>query len=365
MGNSAEKAGTAAHRVRALSESQRNAGPAGPLFAKIPRVTLAHLPTPLGDARRLSEELGGPRILIKRDDCTGLAIGGNKVRKLEFLLGEAIAEGCDTILTTGGVQSNHARQTAAACAHLGLRCELVLPRMVPRRDELYESGGNLLLDKLLGARVHLVDDIAAAESKMRELQDLAARRGGRAAVLPAGGSTPTGALGYAAAASEIVEQLADAGITRARIFVAAGTCGTLAGLLAGLGAHAEAFPITAIAVLEDATASAARADTLARACSTRLGNSPPPPAEVLDGFLGDGYGMPTDEMHEAVELCARREGLLLDPVYTGKAMAGMIEMVRAGKPGPGETAVFWHTGGTPGLFAYGGDFHRRSTTPDP
>lgn len=323
------------------------------MLAALPRVRLGHLPTPLEELGRLSKALGGPRILAKRDDCTGLAVGGNKVRKLEFLLAEALENGCDTIVTTGGLQSNHARQTAAACARLGLRCELVLPRLVPREDALYESGGNRMLDELLGARAHVVGDAEEAADKTAQLEADAESRGGRAAVIPAGGSTPTGALGYAAAVDELLEQTAAAGIRNARIVLAAGTGGTHAGLLAGLAGREETLRPTAIAVLEDALSSARKTDLLARECAARIGQPEPRAADVRDGFLGEGYGMPTPGMIEAVQLCARQEGLLLDPVYTGKAMAGLIGLIRDGELGTGDTVIFWHTGGTPGLFAYG------------
>ena len=320
-----------------------------------PRLSLGHWPTPLEDLPRLSRLLEGPRILVKRDDCSGLAIGGNKVRKLEFLLADAIEQGADTIVTLGGLQSNHARQTAAACARLGLQCELVLPRLVPRDDSLYETNGNVLIDDLCGATRHIVSDEAEAAQFVSRLLAEIEDGGGRAVLIPAGGSTEIGALGYAAAAEELLAQCDKAAISPTRILLAAGTCGTLGGLLAGLAHCQREIPVTAIAVLEAATASTTKADDLARVCAQKLDVPQPAPADVRDGYRGSGYGIPTEKMREALQLCARQEGLLLDPVYTGKAMAGLIDMIREGEIRDEECVIFWHTGGTPGLFAYASD----------
>lgn len=322
---------------------------------RFPRIPLGHGPTPLEPLDRLSAHLGGPRLWVKRDDCTGLALGGNKVRKLEFLLGEARQDGADTVVTVGGVQSNHARQTAAAAARLGLRCELVLPRIVDRHDALYESNGNLLLDHLLGAHVHVVDDEEAAGEKVVKLLGAAEARGGKAAFFPSGGSTPTGALGYVRAAQELVGQCDDRGLNLARITVATSSAGTLAGLLLGLRGLDRPIPVTGIAVYDDPRQTRERVIALADGTATRLGIEPPD-ADAIDirgDELGPGYGQPTESMREALELCARLEGLLLDPVYSGKAMAGLIAMVRRGEIAKTDEALFWHTGGSPALFAYG------------
>ena len=324
---------------------------------RFPRVSLGHGPTPLEEMPRLAAHLGGPPLLVKRDDCTGLALGGNKVRKLEYLLAEARADGADTVITVGGVQSNHARQTAAAAARIGLRCELVLPRMVERYDALYEENGNVLLDRLLGAGVHVVQDAEAATAKVLELGAAAEAAGGKAAFLPAGGSTATGALGYVRAAIELTEQCESRGLAPSRIVLAASTGGTQAGLVSGLAALESAIRVLGIAVYDTPEATAQRVRDLADATSGRLGRSrvAGDRIDVRGGYLGDGYGIPTEGMREALDLAARLEGLLLDPVYSGKAMAGLVDLARSGSLGGRNDApvVFLHTGGTPALFAYG------------
>ncbi|MEX2208486.1 MAG: D-cysteine desulfhydrase family protein [Myxococcota bacterium] len=323
-------------------------------LARQPRVALAHLPTPLEPLDGLTRTLGpGPRIFAKRDDCTGLAFGGNKVRKLEYLIGEALAEGADTVITTGGVQSNHARQTAAAAAKLGLACELVLPRMVAGRDPAYDASGNRLLDEWLGARVQIVDRPAEVVPAVAEIQARAAARGGKAAFIPAGGSSPTGCFGYAQAALELASQLERERLELSAIVLAVSTGGTLAGLLVGLEALGLSIPVIGIGVYAAREQVGAAVAELAARTSERL-ESPAVPASrlgLLDDWLGPGYGLPSDAMREAVALAARSEGLLLDPVYTGKAMAGLIGLRRQGNL-PAGNLLFWHTGGAPGLFAY-------------
>lgn len=323
-------------------------------LARESRVSLGHLPTPLEPLDGLSRVLGaGPRLFIKRDDCTGLAFGGNKVRKLEFLVGEALAAGADTLITTGGVQSNHARQTAAAAAKLGLRCELVLPRMVAGRDPAYESSGNRLLDDWLGARVQVVEKPADVIDAVVGIQARAAARGGRATFIPAGGSSATGCLGYAAAALELAAQLERQRLRLDAIVLAVSTGGTLAGLLVGLEALGIATPVIGIGVYGPAAQVRLGVRDLAEKTRLRLGTSALPDSRIdlRDGWLGPGYGLPTEAMREALTLAARSEGLLLDPVYTGKAMAGLISMRRQ-EILPGSNVLFWHTGGAPGLFAY-------------
>ena len=320
------------------------------------RIPLGHTPTPLEPLERLSAELG-LRVWVKRDDCTGLALGGNKVRKLEFLLGEALAAGADTVVTVGGVQSNHARQTAAAAARLGLRCELVLPRLVDRQNDPYERSGNVLLDRLLGAHVHIVEDAQEAAGRIGQLLEQAEKNGRQAAFFPSGGSTATGALGYVRAASEFVDQAQAQGLRSARIFVATSTGGTLAGLLTGLADDCEAFSLTGVAVYDDAATTRGRTTELVEQTTAKLGVGTNGADQFdIDGRqLGDGYGIPTAAMREALELCARLEGLVLDPVYTGKAMAALVAFARSQEATPEEDLVFWHTGGAPALFAYDSD----------
>lgn len=319
-----------------------------------PYEPLAHLPTPLEPLDGLSDALGdGPRLFVKRDDCTGLALGGNKARKLEYLVGEALAADVDTLITTGGLQSNHARQTAAAAAKVGLRCELVLPRMVAGRAPAYETSGNRLLDDWLGARVHVVERPADVAGKVASLVSETESRGGKAAFIPAGGSTPTGCLGYAQAAAELANQLEHAKLRIDAIVLAVSTGGTLAGLLVGLEALGLGIPVIGISVYAPKAQVAPSVTSLCEKTSLRLGTGFVPEArlDLRDRWLGPGYGLPTDPLREALTLAARTEGLLLDPVYTGKALAGLISLRRQGNL-PGDNVLFWHTGGSPGLFAY-------------
>ena len=318
-----------------------------------PRVSLAHLPTPLEPLPRLSAQLGGPEIWVKRDDATGLGFGGNKARKLEYLLGAAREEGADTVVTVGGVQSNHARQTAAAAARLGMRCQLVLPRVVPRGGIEYEESGNVLLDRLFGAEVFIMKDEAAALRKVFSLKEQAREEGRIAVVHPAGGSTAVGALGFVQAAEELADQAAGQGVEFTDLYAAVGTGGTVAGLACGLARRALRTRVNGICVLGDAVRHRREVDLLFEGLGPllemELGPSHAP--RLDDAFLGDGYGVPSEATFEAIALVARAEGLLLDPVYTGKAMAGLIADVRAGKLREGPV-LFWHTGGAPGLFAY-------------
>ncbi len=321
----------------------------------VPRVPLAHLPTPLEPLERLTLALGGPKLFVKRDDCTGLAFGGNKTRKLEFLVAEALTRGADTLITTGGVQSNHVRQTAAAAARLGLGCELVLSRAVPWDAPDYEETGNPQLDRLLGARVHILDAGSDREAAMLELAEAVRGRGGRPYVIPLGGSNVTGALGYVACARELVAQADAIGLAVDGVVLAASSGGTQAGLLAGIQTLGRRVRVIGIDVDADPAGTRERVRALLPPLSERLGIADgvsPDEVEVEGGFAGDAYGLPTAAMAAAVTRLARLEGLLLDPVYTGKAMAGLIALIAGGAFRPSETVVFLHTGGTPALFAY-------------
>ncbi len=324
-------------------------------ISEFPRLALAHLPTPLEPLRRLSTELGGPEIWIKRDDCTGLATGGNKTRKLEFLLGEAQSEGADTIITFGALQSNHARQTAAAAARLGLHCIVFLVRKVKYDEPAYGTSGNLLLDELLGARVEIADDEAALARRLESVRAELDTQGRRAYLIPPGGSNTTGALGYVNCALEIDGQCRDAGITPRAVVHASSSGGTQAGLVAGLAALQSEVPVQGINVSDlDTQRIVTMVHELCRQTCERI-DIPPVSADRIQiehDYLGPDYGIPTEAMREAVHLAATREGILLDPVYTGKAMAGLIGLIRAGVYGRGEAVVFLHTGGSAGLFAY-------------
>ena len=330
---------------------------------RLPRVPLATLPTPLQEARRLRNALGGParcpRILLKRDDLTGLALGGNKARKLEFIVADALRAQATVLVTTGGVQSNHARMTAAAGRMVGLGTSLVLTATPEERA----VQGNLLLDRLLGAEVHFIDAaadpllaIGPDEAAAVERVEAALRtRGERPYLIPIGGSTPVGALGYVAGTLELLAQLEAAEERPGRLYVACGSRGTVAGLV--LGAHLAGAPyrVQGVAVSGGDPAKTEGAVEIANQAAALLGS----PVRLTAGDfatdqsqIGAGYGRSTPACLEAIELLARNEGILLDPVYTGKAMAGLIADIRSGAIDPAETVVFLHTGGQPGLFAH-------------
>ena len=323
--------------------------------SKFPRIPLAHLPTPLEYLPRLSEHLGGPRILVKRDDCTGLATGGNKTRKLEYLMAEAEAQGADTILTIGGVQSNHVRQTAAAAARAGLSCHLVLARAVPWDDPAYEVSGNVQLDHLLGAQVHVLPEGTDREAAFHRMARVLRTNGRKPYVIPSGGSNAMGAMGYVTCAEELSAQARDAGEKIDYLIHATGSGGTQAGLVAGfhqLNSETQVLGVDITAAADDI---AAKVWAIARETSDQLQSENAlrkTSVQVVEGYAGAAYGLPTEQMRAAVRQVARLEGLILDPVYTGKAMAGLIDMVRQGRFSPEQTIVFLHTGGMPGLFAY-------------
>ena len=328
-----------------------------------PRVTLAHLPTPLEPMERLGADLGGPRLLVKRDDCTGLALGGNKTRKLEFLMAEALAAGADSVITAGGVQSNHVRQTAAAAAKLGLAAHLVLTRNVPmdaaRERDGYDRTGNILLDRLLGAEIRILPGGSDRAAAMDELAADLRAAGERPYVIPLGGSNATGALGYAACAGELLTQAEALSGGLDAIVLASSSGGSQAGLIAGLAALGHPARVIGVEVDGDREGVAAAVREAAAAVAERLGLNADEIAarvEVVAGYGGPGYGLPTPEMRRAVELAARREGLLLDPVYSGKAMAGLIGLIAESRFKPSDRVVFLHSGGTPALFAYGSVF---------
>ena len=323
------------------------------LTERLQRVPLAHTPTPLEPLPRLAEHLGGPAIYVKRDDGTGLAFGGNKTRKLEFLMADAFQQGADTVITVGGVQSNHVRQTVAAAAKLGLKAEAVLCDMVEGRDAEYFASGNVLLDHLMGANVHVIEASVDATGYMEELAETVGRRGGTPYIVPMGGSNPVGALGYVHCAEEIVIQGADVGLTH--VIHASGSAGTQSGLAGGLAALASPLDLVSIGVKPSNGAIKLDVEAIVPGVLDLLGveaEVPPAYFHVNEDYSGPGYGLPTDQMIEAVTTVARLEGLLLDPVYTGKAMAGLFDLARTGKFGTEDKVVFVHTGGAPGLFAY-------------
>jgi D-cysteine desulfhydrase family pyridoxal phosphate-dependent enzyme len=312
-----------------------------------PRVPLAQLPTPLETMDRFSEWLGGPRVLVKRDDLTGLALGGNKARKLEYLCGEARAHGCDVLVTGGGAQSNHARMTAAAANRLGFDCHLAVGGTEPAK-----YSGNLLLDRVLGATLHFTgaDSYYEVESAIEKLAAQLQADGRRPFAMPIGGASVTGATAYVWAGDELLAQAdADRHGPIDWVVVADGSGGTHAGLLAGLGRRARVLGVD-VGTRPDLDDVIPRLST---ETATFTGRDAPADELVLDhDRFGDGYGAVTDAALDAIERAAKLEGIVLDPVYTGKAMAGLIAATRDGRFGAGDTVVFWHTGGTVALFAH-------------
>ena len=323
-------------------------------LARFPRRRYTPHPTPLEPLPNLTAALGGPEIWIKRDDLLGLAAGGNKTRKLEFLVADALAQGADTLVTVGAPQSNHCRLTLAAANKEGLKCRLVLEQRVPGSYDPNASGNNFLYS-LLGVEAVTVvtagEDLAAAMQKAAgEVEAL----GRKPYLIPGGGSNALGALGYVACAHEIAAQSFEQGVSFDRIVVASGSCGTHSGLLVGArSVHFDA-PITGMNVRRPRAEQEGNVLKLARETAALLAIAPPEAKDVtaLDDWVGPGYSLPTDEMIEAVRMLARLEGVLLDPVYSGKAMAGLIGLIRRGEFKRGERVLFLHTGGSPALYAY-------------
>lgn len=326
---------------------------------QFPKLHVAHLPTPFEPLDRLSARLGGPRIWMKRDDCTGLATGGNKTRKLEYLMADALHREADTVITVGAVQSNHARQTAAFAARLGLKCLVYLETRLRAGDPNYNSNGNMLLDRLFGAEIAIVPAGADADALMAEADQRCREAGSTPYVIPTGGSTPVGALGYVQAAGELYRQVADLKLNVDEVVLATGSAGTQAGLLVGFRSRAFRAPVWGVSVGKagDVLEAAVLKLALSTADLVGLGEDiGPDKVAVSSDYVGEGYGKPTAGAIEAVRLLAQTEGILLDPVYTGKAMAGLIDRIRGGHYRSGQNIVFWHTGGGAGLFAYVDDF---------
>jgi L-cysteate sulfo-lyase len=307
----------------------------------------------------LSRALGGPDLWIKRDDCTGLATGGNKTRKLEFLMAKAVETRADTVLTPGAVQSNHARQTAAAAAKLGMGCEILLEEARPDGDEDYAGSGNILIDRLCDARVHRYPKDADLDAEMAALAKSLRDAGKHPYEIPVGGSNAIGALGYANCAAELLNQSRASGPDIDLLVHASASAGTQAGLVAGFHALEENVPVLGICVSRAADAQEELVRSLATETLALLGTTaalPPERVQANGDYVGEGYGIPTAGMIEAVELVARSEGILLDPVYSGKAMAGLIDLLRAGRLEHCRNVVFLHTGGAVALFAYRSTF---------
>lgn len=323
-------------------------------LSRFPRINLSHLPTPLEPLSRLSRELEGPEIYVKRDDCTGLATGGNKVRKLEFLLGDALANNCDTIMTIGGLQSNHARQTAAAAAKLGLKCELFLVDIPGTPREGYGTNGNILLDRLLGAKVNILHADTSPLSAMEMRASAIEQAGGKPYIIPMGGSNGIGSLGYVDCAFELVKQWREKELDFDYIVMATGSCGTQAGMLAGLAMQDVSIPVIGVSVLANEAEQKARLRPVADETCDLLDLPHFPDDQVIcnGNYFYPSYGVPNESTLEAVSLLARTEALLLDPVYTGKGMAGLIDLVRQGIFTKNDRVLFLHTGGQAALFPY-------------
>ncbi|WP_373281656.1 D-cysteine desulfhydrase [Litoreibacter roseus] len=324
-------------------------------LAKFPRVTLGHLPTPLEPMDRLSEILGGPRLWVKRDDCTGLSSGGNKTRKLEFLMADAQAQGADTIITQGATQSNHARQTAAAAAKLGMACHILLEDRTGSNDESYILNGNVLLDRLHGATVSKRSGGSDMNVEMADMAEELLEQGKTPYVIPGGGSNAIGALGYVNCARELVEQANGMGLQLEALLHATGSSGTQAGLVAGLAAIQRDIHLLGIGVRAPQEKQEGMVYDLANRTNAYLGA----PAEIKRSdvrancdYVGPGYGLPTDGMIAALKLLAETEGLLFDPVYSGKGLDGLIDLIRKGYFDGMSNVAFLHTGGSAALFGY-------------
>ncbi|WP_424944715.1 D-cysteine desulfhydrase [Aliiroseovarius crassostreae] len=325
-----------------------------------PRVRFGHFPTPLEPLDRLSDELGGPRIWVKRDDCTGLSSGGNKTRKLEFLMADAMKLGADTVITQGATQSNHARQTAAAAARLGLSCHILLEDRTGSNDEAYNFNGNVLLDQLHAATVSKRAGGADMNAEMEALASTLQDQGRKTYIIPGGGSNRVGALGYVNCAAELEEQAGNMGLKIDALVHATGSAGTQAGLVAGLSALGSNIHLLGIGVRAPQGKQESMVYDLACKTMDYLGMG-----AVIErasvrancDYVGPGYGLPTDGMRAALLKLAQLEGLLFDPVYSGKGLDGLIDQVRKGYFAGMDNVVFLHTGGSAALFGYPGIFN--------
>jgi len=325
-------------------------------LARFPRVRLTQgAPTPLHPLANLSRHLNGPDIWIKRDDLTGLAFGGNKTRKLEFLIGEAVAQGATHIVTQGATQSNHVRQTVAAANLHGLKTTVLLEERVTGAHDDYYTSGNVLLDQILGATIETRPAGLDMNAEMIPVGERLRANGETPYLIPGGGSNPVGALGYVVSAHEIISQANDRQLIIDHVVHATGSTGTQAGLVVGFEAANSHIPVLGISVRAPKERQEDNVRRLARSTWDLLGaRGDFPDATVVanSDYVGDGYGIPTDGMVEATQLLAQHEGIFLDPVYSGKGFAGLVDLIRKGHFTKGQTVVFVHTGGAVGLFAY-------------
>jgi L-cysteate sulfo-lyase len=331
-------------------------------LGRFPRVRFAHLPTPLEHMPNLSRHLGGPEIWIKRDDCTGMSTGGNKTRKLEFLMAEARDQGADIVLTQGATQSNHARQTAAFAARMGIACHILLEDRTGKTDLDYTTNGNVLLDCLHGATIEHCASNPDMNGEMMKVAERMKAEGRMPYAIPGGGSNPTGAIGYVNAAIELITQANDLGLRIDHVVHATGSAGTQAGLVAGLCGINSGVPLLGIGVRAPKSKQEENVYNLAVATATKCGCPGAVKREDVVAncdYVAKGYGFPGPETIAAIELLARTEAILLDPVYSGKGMAGLIDLCRKGFFKKGQNIVFVHTGGAAGLFGYVDDFGYR------
>ena len=324
-------------------------------LAKFPRRRYTAGQTPIEKAYRFSEALGGPDIYIKRDDLLGLSAGGNKTRKLEFLVADALAQGADTLITCGAVQSNHCRLTLSAAVKEGLKCRLVLEERVPGTFDP-KASGNIFLFNLLGAeKIQVVSGGSDMIAEMQQIAEEVAAEGRKAYIIPGGGSNAIGATGYVACAQEILDQTFELGLNIDALVCASGSAGTQAGLVTGFYGCNMNIPVVGINVSQAKEEQEDIVYGLVRETANHVGINFEIPRDTVTCFgdyVGPGYSLPTPEMAEAVKLVARTEGILLDPVYTGKAMAGLIDLVRQGYFKKESTILFVHTGGSPALYVY-------------
>jgi L-cysteate sulfo-lyase len=307
----------------------------------------------------LTKRLGGPQLWIKRDDSTGIALGGNKTRKLEFLMGDALARGATHVVTQGAVQSNHVRQTAAVCAKLGVKCTALLEHRVATNDPSYFANGNILMDHILGITLEERPAYTDMQNAIEEVGKRLESDGEVVYLIPGGGSNCTGALGYVHVALELVAQANDLKLQIDRVVHATGSAGTQAGLIAGFEAMNSSIRVLGIGVRHPKEEQETNVFDLAKATAEKLGVKSDIPRNAVEAncdYVGDGYGIPSPGMIEAVRMLAREEGIFLDPVYSGKGMAGLIDLIRKGAFRRDENIIFVHTGGQAGLFGYQSHF---------
>jgi L-cysteate sulfo-lyase len=324
-------------------------------LSRFPRLRLAHLPTPLEHLKRLSEELGGPEIWIKRDDCTGLSTGGNKTRKLEFLMAEAQIQGADTVMTQGAVQSNHVRQTSAFAAKLGMKCHVLLEDRTGYTDDNYNHNGNVFIDLLHGATYEKRGPGLDMNAEMEVVADKLRDAGSNVYTIVGGGSNATGALGYVDCAFELLHQANDKDLVLDHIVHATGSTGTQAGLIVGLKAMNANIPLLGISVRAPKETQEENVYKLAVETASKLGCDGVVNRDDIvanSDYVGKGYGFPTEAGIEAIKMFAELEGILLDPVYSSKGAAGLIDLIRKGSFKKSDRVVFIHTGGSASLFGY-------------